>query len=73
MATDQGEGVGHIPVWGQLGPEAVGWEELVAVVVLDDVPHRLQGHSVGVHLVRAHVVQRGGLRGVPWGHTQSHM
>ena len=56
--------MGHPPVRGQLGPEAQGRKHLITVVVLDDLAHSLQGHGVGVHLVRVHVVEGGGLGGV---------
>lgn len=57
--------MGDFAVGGQLSSEAVGGEELVAVVVLDDLADRLQGHGVGVHLVGAHIVEGSGLGGVP--------
>lgn len=61
----QREFVGHTSIRRDLGTKAKGGEHLVAVVVLDDLAHRLEGHGVGVELVGAQVVQRGGLRGVP--------
>lgn len=61
----QGELVGDSPLWGQLGPKTIGWEELVTVVVLDDLPHCLEGHGIGAKLVGTHVVQRGRLQGIP--------
>ena len=62
--THQGELVGHPAVRGQLGSKAQCREHLITVIVLDDLPHGLQGHGVGVHLVGVHVVERGGLRRV---------
>lgn len=53
--------VGDLAVRWDFGTKAVGREELVAVVVLDDFPHCLQCQGIGAQLVRAHVVQRGGL------------
>lgn len=44
------------PLWGQLGSKAIGWEELVTVVVLNDLSHCLEGHGIGAELVGAHVV-----------------
>lgn len=58
-----------LSVWGKFRSEAVGRKEFVAVVVLDDVAHRLQRHRIHVQLVRIHVVQRGGLRWVACGET----
>lgn len=48
-------------VWGQFGSKAQGGKHLVTVIVLDDLPDGSQGHGVVVHLIRAHVMQRGGL------------
>ena len=53
--------MGDPAVRGKLGTEAQRREHLVAVVVLDDVTHGLQRHGVGVQLIRAHVVEGGGL------------
>ena len=50
-----------LAIRGQLGSKSVGREQLVTVVVLDDLPDSLQGHGVGVHLVRAHIVEGSGL------------
>lgn len=61
----QGELVGDSPLWGQLGSKTIGWEELVAVIVLDDLSHCLEGHGIGAKLVGTHVVQRGRLQGIP--------
>lgn len=60
-STHQGKLMGHPSVRRQFGSEAKCWEHLVAVVVLNDLADCLQGHGVGIQLVRAHVVQRGGL------------
>ena len=49
----------------QLGPKAVSWEQLVTVIVLDDFSHGLEGHGIGAELIRTHVVQGGGLQGIP--------
>lgn len=57
--------MGDPSLWGQLGPKAVGWEEFVTVIVLDDFSHCLQGHGIGAELVGTHVVQGGGLQGIP--------
>lgn len=62
--SHQWELVGHAPIGWDLGAEAERGEHLIAVVVLDDLPHRPQRHGVGVELVGAQVVQGGGLRGV---------
>lgn len=67
--SHQWEGVRDLSVWGKFCSEAVGRKEFVAVVVLDDVAHRLQRHRVHVQLVRIHVVQRGWLRWVACGET----
>lgn len=53
--------MGDLAVWRQLGPEAVGREELVTVVVLYDLSHRFERHGIHVHLIRVHIVQGGGL------------
>lgn len=68
--SNQREGVGDLSVGGQLGSEAIGWEKLVTVIVLDDLPHSFECHGVGVHLVRVHVVEGGGLGRVTWRATQ---
>lgn len=65
LAPHQWEFVGHMPIWGDLGTKAKGWEHLVTVVVLDDVPHGPQCQAVGIQLEGAQVVQGRGLRGVP--------
>lgn len=57
----QRELVGHPAVRGQFGSEAQRGEHLIAVIVLNDLAHRLQRHGVGVHLIRVHIVQRRGL------------
>lgn len=61
--------MGDFAIRGQLSSEAIGREELVAVVVLDNLTHRFQGHGICIHLVRAHIVERGGLRRVTYGNT----
>lgn len=61
----QGELVGDPSLWGQLGPKAVSWEELVTVIVLDDLSHCLEGHGIGAELVGTHVVQGGRLQRIP--------
>ena len=53
-------------VGGKLGTKAQRGKHLIAVVVLDDLPDGAQGHGVVVQLVRAHVVERGGLGRVAW-------
>lgn len=63
----QGELVGDPPLWRQFGPKAIGWEQLVTVVVLDDLSHCLEGHGISAELVGTHVVQRGRLQGIPCG------
>lgn len=63
--TYQRELVGHLAVWWDFGSEAIGREEFVAVVILDDFPNGLQRHGVRAELVRAHVVERSGLGGIP--------
>lgn len=65
LAPHQWELVGHMPIWRDLGTKAKGWEHLVTVVVLDDVPHGPQCQAVGIQLEGAQVVQGRGLRGVP--------
>lgn len=67
----QGKLVGDPPLWGQLGPKTIGWEELVTVVVLDDLSHCLEGHGIGAELVGTHIVQRSGLQGIPCRETGS--
>lgn len=71
----QGELVGDLAIGWQLGSKAVGREELVAVVVLDDLPDGLECQGVCAQLVGAGVVQRGGLRWQPCGtaHISTHM
>ena len=61
----QGELVGDPSLWRELGAKAVSWEELVTVIVLDDFSHCLEGHGIGAELIRTHVVQGGGLQGIP--------
>lgn len=56
-SSHQWEGVRDLSIWGKFSSEAVGWKQFVAVVVLDDVAHRLQRHGVHVQLVWIHVVQ----------------
>ena len=62
----QRKSVWDFAVRGQLGSEAISREELVTVIVLYDLSHCFQRHGVGIHLVGAHVVQRGGLGWVTW-------
>jgi hypothetical protein len=57
--------VGDSPLWGQLGPKAIGWKELVTVIVLDDLSHCLEGHGIGAELIGTHVVQGGRLQRIP--------
>lgn len=57
----QGKLVGDTPIWWELGTESQRRKQLVAVVVLDDLPDGAQGHGVVIQLVRAHVMERGGL------------
>ena len=61
----QGELVGDPSLWRELGAKAISWEELVTVIVLDDFSHCLEGHGIGAELIRTHVVQGGGLQGIP--------
>lgn len=65
-STHQRELVGDSAIRGQLSTESKRRKHLVTVVVLDDLPHSLQGHGVGIHLVRVHVMQRSGLRRIPY-------
>lgn len=53
--------MGDLAVRWDFGTKAIGREELVTVVVLDDFPHCLQCQGIGAQLVGARVVQRGGL------------
>lgn len=53
----QGKLMGDLAVGWDFGAEAIGGEELVTVVVLDDLPHCLQRQGVGAQLVGARVVQ----------------
>ena len=48
--------MGDSSVRGQFGSKPQGGEHLV--VVLDNLPDSLEGHGIGIHLVRVHVVQR---------------
>lgn len=57
----QWECVGDFAIRGQLSAKAIGRKELVTVIVLDNLTHRFQGHGICIHLVRAHIVERGGL------------
>ena len=57
--------MGDPSLWRELGTKAISWEELVTVVVLDDFSHCLEGHGIGAELIRTHVVQGGGLQGIP--------
>lgn len=50
--------MGDPSVRGQFGSKPQGGEHLVTVVVLDNLPDSLEGHGIGIHLVRVHVVQR---------------
>lgn len=61
----QWESVGDFAVGGQLSAEAIGRKELVAVVVLDYLTHCFQSHGIRIHLVGTHIVEGGGLGGVP--------
>ena len=65
--THQGKLMRDSPVRWQFCSEAKSGEHLIAVVVLYNLPDRLQGHGIGVELVWVHVVQRCGLGRVPWG------
>lgn len=58
-------------IGGQLGAEPQCGEHLIAVVVLDDLSHGLQGHGVGIHLVRVHVVEGGGLGRISFEDSES--
>lgn len=62
----QGKLVRDPSIRGKFGAEAQRRKHLVAVVVLDDLPDSSQGHGVVVQLVRAHVMERGGLGRVAW-------
>lgn len=53
-------------VWGKLGTKPQRRKHLVAVVVLDDLSNGSQCHGVVVQLIRAHVMERGGLGRVAW-------
>lgn len=57
----QGKLVGDPTIRWQLGSEPQCGKHLIAVVVLDDFSYCLQGHGVGIQLVRTHVVEWGGL------------
>lgn len=61
----QWESVGDFSIGGQLSAEAIGRKELVAVIVLDYLTHRFQSHGICIHLVGTHIVEGGGLGGVP--------
>lgn len=58
--------MGYSPIRRQFGSEAQCREHLVAVIVLYDLPHGFQCHSVGVELVGTHVMEGGGLGRVAW-------
>lgn len=60
----QWENMGDSAVRGQLGSKTVGREELVTVVVLDNLSHSFQGHCICIHLIRTHIMEGGGLRGI---------
>lgn len=57
----QGELVRHPSIWGKLGAKAQCRKHLVAVIVLDDFSNSPQRHGVVIELVRAHVMEGGGL------------
>lgn len=57
----QGKLVRDPPIRWKLGAEAQCRKHLVAVVVLDDLSDGSQRHGVVVQMVRAHVMERGGL------------
>lgn len=61
LFTHQRELMGDSPIWGQLSTKPQSREHLITVVVLDDLSDGFQGHGIGVHLVRVHVVQGSGL------------
>lgn len=53
--------MGDFAIGRQFGSKSICWEELVAVIVLNDLSNCLQCHSVGVHLIWTHVMQGGWL------------
>lgn len=63
--SHQWESVGDFAIRGQLSSETIGRKELVTVVVLDNLTHCFQGHGICIHLVGTHIVEGGGLGGVP--------
>lgn len=56
----------------QAGPEPQRGKHLVGVVVLDDLPHSLDGERVGVRIPGVHVVQRARAAGVSIGRREVH-
>lgn len=53
-------------IWRQLCTKTKSWEHLITVVILNDFSHSLQGHAVGIQLVRVHVVERSRLGRISW-------
>lgn len=60
------------PIWGQLSTESQRREHLIAVIVLDDLSHGLEGHGIGIHLVWVHVVQWSRLGRISFQDKRSH-
>ena len=50
----------------QLGSKPQSRKHFVTVIVLDDFSNCLQGHSIGIQLVGAHVMKGSGLGWVTW-------
>lgn len=42
----------------EFSSKAIGREEFVTVIILDDFPYGFKGHGVRVQLIRVHVVER---------------
>lgn len=50
----------------QLGSKAQSGKHFITIIVLDDFSNCLQGHSIGIQLVGAHVMKGSGLGWVTW-------
>lgn len=62
----QWKNMGDFAIRGQLSSKTIGGKEFVTVVVLDNLSYSFQGHCICIHLVRTHIMEGSGLRGIPW-------
>lgn len=57
--------MGDCAIRGHLSSKTIGRKEFVTVVVLDNLSYSFQSHCICVHLVRTHIMEGSGLRGIP--------